>query len=181
VLNISQGGLCLRGIDARLHVPVHLKFALDEGRSPIQVTGNPVWHREGRIGIQFVSMPARSRTELSDWLARQLEILAKASPTAPASGIGMAVEGPETGDQSRTFGKSGEVKAIVTAIIRGGPVRARCSKCQATITFGNTIGAPLDQERKLRDAFILHIQEKHPEEVTEETRDYASALSASTG
>src|SRR5213082_149415 len=38
ILNISQGGLCISGINRTLHGPVQLKFALDDGSTPIQIS-----------------------------------------------------------------------------------------------------------------------------------------------
>jgi hypothetical protein len=43
-------------------------------------------------------------------------------------------------------------------------VRARCSGCQADIPLGPNIGDSIEQERKLRDAFTRHVQEKHAAE-----------------
>lgn len=162
--NISQGGVCVRGIVRPLQPPVQLKFVLEQGGTALQVTGNPVWQRTERMGIQFASMSTANRGELNDWLARQFEYLGKLPIRHSASGVVAGAQQVETSD-SRVFGKSGEIRAIVTAVIRGGPVMARCSGCKMTITFGNTIGAPLDQERKLREAFVTHLHEKHPEEL----------------
>ena len=68
-----------------------------------------------------------------------------------------------------------EIHPIVTAIIRGGPVRARCSSCQATITFGDTISAPLEQERKLRDAFLAHLRERHEDVLESASATYVES------
>lgn len=162
--NISQGGLCVRGMSRNYLSAVQLKFALDEPSAIIQVMANPVWHRDGRVGFQFTSMSTNNRIALDNWLAVEFERVAKVLPprvsqTAPAGLL------HESSEVSRTLGKPVEIHPIVTAVIRGGPVRARCSSCQMTITFGTTIGSALDQERKLREAFTLHLQQKHPKEV----------------
>jgi len=73
---------------------------------------------------------------------------------------------------------AGEIHPIVTAIIRGGPVRARCSSCQTTITFGDTINAPLEQERKLREAFVAHLHERHEGEMERASADYKESSSS---
>lgn len=164
--NISQGGLCIRGVTRQLEAPLHLRFSLDETSAPLEVSGNPVWQRNDRLGVQFTSLRRSSRQELDEWLAQKFESLTKLPPRLPVMASG-AFAPHASPDQLRVFGKSGEIRAIVTAIIRGGPVRARCSACQQTITFGNTIGAPLDQERKLREAFIMHMHEAHAEQLVE--------------
>ena len=176
--NVSQGGVCIRGVTQPLHGPIQLKFAPEEGSNVLLVTGNPVWQRDQRVGVQFTSMPTASRTELNDWLSRQFEYMGKL-PSLPVPGAAPGPGQTESGD-SRTFGKSGEIRAIVTAVIRGGPVRARCSACQMTITFGNTIGDPLDQERKLREAFVIHLHDKHPEELVDGLTDSAESSSPHT-
>lgn len=163
--NISQGGVCVRGISREISFPVQLKFALEEPSAQLQIAANPVWQRDGRIGLQFTTMSRKNRMELDNWLAREFERVAKVLPPRMSVSAGVGLGESESSDHARVFGKSGEIHAIITAIIRGGPVRARCSSCQMTITFGNTIGAPLDQERKLREAFAAHLQEKHPEEL----------------
>lgn len=158
ILNISQGGVCI-GIREPLSGSVQLKFALDSGKALLQVNGNIVWHRDQRVGVQFTNMTKSSRSELDAWLAHEFEVQAKAKKPA----ITGSVRDLEMGDHPRTavYGGADGIHPIVTAVIRGGPVRARCSACQATITFGNTIAAPLEQERKLREAFVAHVQEKH--------------------
>jgi hypothetical protein len=162
IRNISQGGLCVGGIDHPLQGQVQLRFALEEGRIPVQASGKVAWQRDGLTGIEFVTMTKAGRSELEEWLAEQFEIQTKVRPkiTFVTSSSGQdepaAVEGADTAQVHK-----GEIHPIVTAIIRGGPVRARCSSCQATITFGNTISSPLEQERKLRDAFTVHLHEKH--------------------
>ena len=159
ILNISQGGICIGGISGALTGHVQLKFALDAGKAALQVSGNIVWQREHRIGVQFTNMTKSSREILDTWLAHEFEVQAKAQKPAIAGGV----RDFDIGEHARTavYSNAGEIRPIVTAIIRGGPVRARCSACQATITFGNTIAAPLEQERKLREAFIAHVREKH--------------------
>jgi len=175
--NISQGGVCIRGVARELEAPVQLRFSLEETSAPLELSGNPVWQRNDRVGVQFTSMRHSSRQELDEWLAQKFESLAKLPPRLPVT-TGGVFERAEFHDQSRIFGKSGEIRAIVTAIIRGGPVRARCSACQQTITFGNTIGAPLDQERKLREAFIAHMHDAHPEQLIESVRGLNETSSA---
>ena len=162
IRNVSQGGLCVGGIEHPLQGQVQLRFALEEGRIPIQASGKVAWQRDGLTGIEFVTMTKGGRSELEEWLAEQFEIQTKVRPqiTFVTSSSGQdepaAVEGADTAPVHK-----GEIHPIVTAIIRGGPVRARCSSCQATITFGNTISSPLEQERKLREAFAVHLHEKH--------------------
>ena len=162
VRNISQGGLCISGIKNALQGHVQLRFALEEGKIPLLASGRVAWQRDGLIGIEFVTMTKASRSELEEWLAEQFEIQTKVRPKVAfvTSNTG---EGEFTTIESTQIATvpKGEIRPIVTAIIRGGPVRARCSSCQTTITFGNTISSPLEQERKLREAFVSHLREKH--------------------
>ncbi|MBV9435550.1 MAG: PilZ domain-containing protein [Acidobacteria bacterium] len=166
LLNISQGGICISGISEPISGTVQLRLSLEDGRAPLAMSGNVVWQREQRVGVQFTSMPKASRTELDAWLAAQFDAQSKAH--RPALPLGPK-EGFEPLDLSRTSAPTnpGGIHPIVTAIIRGGPVRARCSGCQATIALGNTIGTALEQERKLREAFVAHVQEKHHTELAE--------------
>jgi hypothetical protein len=163
--NISQGGVCVRGISRTLSCAVELKFALDEPRTEFQIGANAVWQRHRHVGFQFTTMSPESRINLDSWLAREFERVAKVLPPRMSLTAGAGLGQSESSDHARVFGKSGEIRAIVTAVIRGGPVRARCSSCQMTMTFGNFIGAPLDQERRLREAFAAHLEERHPEEL----------------
>jgi len=168
ILNISQGGLCISGIDRLLQGSVQLRFALEEKSIPMQISGTPVWQRDKLLGIQFASMTKASRAELEEWLAQQFEIETKVRGPLPSRISGMQQNFASADDpQSSATPTSGEIHPIVTAIIRGGPVRARCSACQVTITFGNTIGVPLEQDRKLREAFLDHLQDKHPAELAD--------------
>jgi hypothetical protein len=150
---------------------VQLKFALEDGCIPIQTAGTAAWQRNKLVGIQFASMTKASRAELEEWLARQFEIETKVRGPRPFVGSGTR-QTFASGDETQTVAtpNSGEIHPIVTAIIRGGPVSARCSACQATITFGNTIGVPLEQERKLRDAFLAHLEDKHQAEFARLTK-----------
>jgi len=163
IRNISQGGLCISGIQHALHDQVQLRFALEEGRIPILASGKVAWQRDGLVGIEFVTMNKASRAELEEWLAEQFEIQTKVRPRVSFATTNGGDDNivPIESARAGAADKTGEIHPIVTAIIRGGPVRARCSSCQATITFGNTISAPLEQERKLRDAFAAHLREKH--------------------
>ena len=164
ILNISQGGLCIL-ISDQLSGPVQLGFALAAGKPQLQVSGKVVWQRDQRIGVQFTNMPKASRAELDAWLAHEFEVQTKAQ--RPAMPVAMRDVALIEDSRAAVYGKSGGIHPIVTAVIRGGPVRARCSACQATITFGNTIGAPLEQERKLREAFVAHVKEKHAAELAQ--------------
>ena len=168
IVNISQGGVCISGTPDRFEGPVQLRFSLESDRPPIVVTANPAWHRDGRVGFQFTGMPKASRVELDEWLTQQFTRQTQSFPAQANTIFGTPPEEalpPERAEQE----VPGKIRAIVTAIIRGGPVRARCSDCSATITFGNTIGAPLDQERKLREAFARHLKDKHPAEADDST------------
>jgi PilZ domain len=166
IRNISQGGLCISGIDHPLQGNVQLRFALEDHSIPIQANGRVAWQRDGLVGIEFATMTKASRSELEQWLAEQFEIQTKVRPKISFATLtgGQDDVVPIESARSATA-KTGEIHPIVTAIIRGGPVRARCSSCQATITFGNTIHTPLEQERKLRDAFAIHLHEKHEDEL----------------
>ena len=166
IRNISQGGLCISGIENPLQGQVQVRFALEDGKIPILASGRVAWQRDGLIGIEFVAMTKASRSELEEWLAEQFEIQTKVRPKV-AIVTSNSGEGEFTSIDSTQLVTvpKGEVHPIVTAIIRGGPVRARCSSCQATITFGNTISSPLEQERKLREAFASHLDEKHAGEL----------------
>jgi hypothetical protein len=162
IRNISQGGLCISGIGSSLQGHVQLRFALEENSIPILASGKVAWQRDGLIGIEFMTMTKASRSELEDWLSEQFEIQTKVRPKVSlvTSNGGEDEFASIEGAQTITVAK-GEIHPIVTAIIRGGPVRARCSSCQAIITFGNTISSPLEQDRKLRDAFVIHLHAKH--------------------
>jgi len=163
ISNISQGGLCISGVRHTLQGQLQMRFALEQGRIPIQVTANVVWQRDGLLGVQFSTMTKASRMELEDWLTEQFEIQTKIRPPLVASTARDLPVDFEGIDAAQTVGSPNtrDIHPIVTAIISGGPVRAKCSACQATITFGNSISAPLEQERKLREAFAEHLQEKH--------------------
>lgn len=165
IRNISQGGLCISGIEHPIDGHVQLQFVLDDENIPIQANGRIAWKRDGLVGIEFATMTKTSRAALEEWLARQFEIQTKVRPEvtfAANSRQGKVVPIEDT--RMAPTASTREIHPIVTAIIRGGPVRARCSSCQATITFGETISAPLEQERKLREAFLVHLHEKHEDE-----------------
>jgi hypothetical protein len=171
VLNISQGGVCISGIERPLSGQVQLKFALQDGGIPIQISGTPAWQRDKSAGIQFASMTKATRAELEEWLARQFEIETKVRGYLPSVTTGVRQTFASAAErQNGATVNSGEIHPIITAIIRGGPVSARCSSCQVTITFGNTIGVPLEQERKLRDAFLAHLEDKHKAEFARVTK-----------
>jgi hypothetical protein len=176
LLNISQGGLCLTRVGT-LSGAIQLSFVLEAEKPALQVKGTVVWQREQRTGVQFTHMSKSARSELDDWLAREFEARAKIQKPALA---GSVRETFSAADSSRTavYGNAEGIHPIVTAIIRGGPVRARCSACQATISFGNTISQPLEQERKLREAFLSHVQEKHPTEVAALLAQHSGVFSA---
>lgn len=159
ILNVSQGGLCVRGISQTISGALQLRFALEEERMPIDVSATAVWQRDGEVGVQFTSITKAGRAELEEWLARQFEIQTLVRPPSqprPASVIAESV-----GPRASSLPSSGDIHPVVTAIIRGGPVRARCSECRADITFGPSIGDSIEQERKLREAFAAHVREKH--------------------
>lgn len=166
IRNISQGGLCISGIDHPLQGSVQLRFALEDRSIPIQANGRVAWQRDGLVGVEFATMTKAGRAELEQWLAVQFEIQTKVRPKISFATLNSAPDDMVATESARSvIVNSGEIHPIVTAIIRGGPVRARCSSCQATITFGNTIHSPLEQERKLRDAFAIHLHEKHEGEL----------------
>lgn len=178
IRNISQGGLCLSGIDSAMNGHVQLRFALEDESVPIQANGRVAWQRDGLVGIEFVTMSKAGRAELEEWLAKQFEIQTKVRPQITLSANtrqDKIVPIEET--HTTTAASTREIHPIVTAIIRGGPVRARCSSCQATITFGNTISPPLEQERKLRDAFLVHLHERHEDELERSASHLLQTLS----
>lgn len=173
ILNISEGGLCITGIGARLSGSAQLGFTLEPEKTPLQVKGDVVWQRNQHTGVHFTYMTKSCRSDLDAWLARQFE--AQANFQRPAIAAANAREAFESeSPRAAVYGNAERIHPIVTAIIRGGPVRARCSACQGAIAFGNTISAPLEQERKLREAFLAHVQEKHP-------ADLAEVLARTTG
>jgi hypothetical protein len=168
ILNVSQGGVCIRGIDEALTGSLHMRFAFDEGGPPVELTGNIVWQRDGLTGVQFTSMTKADRSELEGWLSRQFEIQTLVRPPVPSRVPIQIVEHPPASEpRTPSVPIPGGLHPIITAIIRGGPVRARCSGCQADIPLGSNIGDSIEQERKLRDAFARHIQEKHAAELQE--------------
>jgi DNA-binding NarL/FixJ family response regulator len=159
ILNVSQGGLCLRGVNQSIRGNLKLRFSLEEDRAPIEVSASLVWQREGEVGLQFTSITKAGRTELEDWLAQQFEIQTLVRPPSRAHSLNGMTESSEP--RSSPLPSSGDIRAVVTAIIRGGPVRARCSECRADIQFGGSVGDSIEQERKLREAFAAHVREKH--------------------
>ena len=169
ILNVSQGGVCVRGIDQPLSGPLQMWFALDEGSAPIELVGAVVWQRDGLTGIQFTSMTKASRAELEDWLSRQFEIQTLVRPPIrPTRLTPQFVESPPPAEpRTPPISIPGGIHPIVTAIIRGGPVRARCSGCEADIPLGSAIGDSIEQERRLRDAFARHVHDKHAAQVNE--------------
>jgi CheY-like chemotaxis protein len=167
ILNVSQGGVCIRGIDEPLSGSLQMRFAFEDGGSLVELTGNIVWQRDGLTGVQFTSMTKADRAELENWLSRQFEIQTLVRPPMPSSRMTPHVVEPapsRTEPRTPAVPIPGGLHPIVTAIIRGGPVRARCSGCQADIPLGPNIGDSIEQERKLRDAFTRHVQEKHAAE-----------------
>jgi CheY-like chemotaxis protein len=159
ILNVSQGGLCLRGVNQSIRGNLQLRFALEEERMPIDLSAAPVWQREGEVGLQFTSITKAGRAELEDWLARQFEIQTLVRPPSRTHSPNGITESAEP--RSSSLPSSGDIRPVVTAIIRGGPVRARCSECRADIQFGGSVGDSIEQERKLREAFAAHVREKH--------------------
>jgi len=177
IRNISQGGLCISGIRDSLQGQVQLEFALEERGVPVHASGRVAWQREGLFGIEFVSMTKASRSELEQWLAEQFEIQNKVRPRINLTNRDENII-PIESARTSAMHNAGEIHPIVTAIIRGGPVRARCSSCQTTITFGDTINAPLEQERKLREAFVAHLHERHEGEMERASADYKESSSS---
>ena len=169
ILNVSQGGVCIRGVDQPLTGNLYMRFALEDGGPLLELSGSIVWQRDGLTGVQFTSMTKADRTELENWLSRQFEIQTLVRPPMPPRRVVAQVPEPRSSTEPRTPAVPipGRPHPIITAIIRGGPVRARCSGCQADIPLGSNIGDSIEQERKLRDAFARHIQEKHAAELKE--------------
>ena len=169
ILNVSQGGVCIRGIDESLSGSLHMRFAFEDGGALVELTGNIVWQRDGLTGVQFTSMTKADRSELENWLSRQFEIQTLVRPPLPASRFMPLLPEAPGASEPRTPAVPipGGLHPIVTAIIRGGPVRARCSGCQGEIPLGSNIGDSIEQERKLRDAFARHVHEKHAAELEE--------------
>lgn len=169
ILNVSQGGVCIRGIEQPLSGGLHLRFAFEDTGRLVELTGNVVWQRDGLTGVQFTSMTKADRSELEGWLSRQFEIQTLVRPPIPSTRVAVMVAEHPPASEARTPAVHipGGLHPIVTAIIRGGPVRARCSGCQADIVMGSSIGDSIEQERKLRDAFARHVHEKHAAELNE--------------
>ena len=169
ILNVSQGGVCIRGIDQPITGTLQMRFALEEGAVEIELAGTVVWQRDGLTGIQFTAMTKADRAELEDWLSRQFEIQTLVRPPQSKNRAAAPIVEPPPAPDPRTpvVPIPGGLHPIVTAIIRGGPVRARCSGCRADIPLGSNIGDSIEQERKLRDAFARHVQEKHAAELQE--------------
>ncbi len=167
ILNVSQGGVCIRGIDEPISGNLQMSFAFEDGGALVELTGSIVWQRDGLTGVQFTSMTKADRAELENWLSRQFEIQTLVRPPMRSSRVASDVVEPLPPTEPRTPAVPipGGIHPIVTAIIRGGPVRARCSGCQADIALGINIGDSIEQERKLRDAFARHVQEKHAAEL----------------
>lgn len=166
ILNVSQGGVCIRGIDEPISGSLRMRFAFEDGGPLVDLVGTVVWHRDGLTGVQFTSMTKADRSELEDWLSRQFEIQTHVRPPISSNRVIHSKSEPPSEPEPRTPAVPipGGLHPIVTAIIRGGPVRARCSGCQADIPLGSGIGDSIEQERKLRDAFARHVHEKHASE-----------------
>jgi DNA-binding response OmpR family regulator len=74
-VNISEGGMALT-TPHQLQVGerVHLKFTLPEKESPVRISGEICWTDEtGRLGLEFVQVPALMTEHLQSWLATRLE------------------------------------------------------------------------------------------------------------
>src|SRR5579872_729208 len=87
ILNLSQGGVCVVGMSQRISGRVQLRFALEEGKPELQVTGNVAWQREQRLGVQFTNMSKANRNDLDAWLARQFEIQARTQLPSISAGL----------------------------------------------------------------------------------------------
>jgi CheY-like chemotaxis protein len=162
-LNISEGGVCVSALELIPDGNLQLRFSL--GEKGIVTAGVRAWQRDRRSGVQFTNLSTRCRADLDEWLALQSDQQVKTIPAvtnAIVSAVPVDID-PMAHAVAVEVNDPKQPRAIVTAIIRGGPVRAKCSACLAIINFGNTIGAPLDQERKLREAFLEHLRQKHSE------------------
>jgi len=74
-INISQGGMALAS-SALLRVGerVTLKFTLPDAERPARIDGEVCWTDErGRVGLEFVQIPATVSEQLQSWLAARLE------------------------------------------------------------------------------------------------------------
>lgn len=71
ILNVSDGGLCLRLLDrAHLHGAVTVRFSIP-GKEPVPITVMAAvsWSTEPIFGMQFVGMDAASRSAYDNWLS----------------------------------------------------------------------------------------------------------------
>jgi DNA-binding response OmpR family regulator len=74
-INISEGGMALTA-SAILHVGerIILKFTLPETETIARVNGEVCWTDDaGRVGLEFVQVPATVSEQLQSWLAARLE------------------------------------------------------------------------------------------------------------
>lgn len=70
ILNVSDGGLCLRLLDrAHLHGAVTVRFTIP-GRNPASISATAAlsWSTEPIFGMQFIKMDSEGRSAYDEWL-----------------------------------------------------------------------------------------------------------------
>ncbi len=74
-VNISEGGMALTSpVELQVGERVNLKFTLPERETPAKISGEICWTDEtGRLGLEFVQVPASMAEHLQSWLATRLE------------------------------------------------------------------------------------------------------------
>jgi hypothetical protein len=70
ILNVSDGGLCLRLLDrAHLHGAVTVRFTIPgKTPAPVAATAALSWSTEPIFGMQFIKMDDEGRTAYDEWL-----------------------------------------------------------------------------------------------------------------
>jgi DNA-binding response OmpR family regulator len=74
-VNISEGGMAVTSpVQLQVGERVNLKFTLPEKDIPARISGEICWTDEtGRLGLEFVQVPAPMTEHLQSWLATRLE------------------------------------------------------------------------------------------------------------
>src|SRR5262249_30263072 len=79
LVNVSDGGggFTLARFPARqVDGELRFRFYLPDGEVAIEGKGRLAWTRNGRAGLQFISLASPSRAQLNRWLARKFDVVA---------------------------------------------------------------------------------------------------------
>ena len=74
MLNLSQGGVALRGVSGLpVRHPVFLRFSLPGETHSIEAQAETTWSSGERVGVRFLKLSANSQKRLDLWLGLRLE------------------------------------------------------------------------------------------------------------